>query len=57
MPHGDAVVAALEQAKLEEHHLQDLEEGAYKGRVMFLRMTDWVLSTDAASYEKIVCTY
>ncbi|MBS0359033.1 MAG: hypothetical protein JSS53_07180 [Proteobacteria bacterium] len=43
LPHGDEVLAALEEAKLKENHFQDLEQGALKGTIIFLRLLDWAL--------------
>lgn len=43
LPHGDQIMEALAGAALEERHLADLEEGARKGTVLYLRMAEWAI--------------
>ncbi|GBD49571.1 hypothetical protein [Methylopila sp. Yamaguchi] len=49
LPHGDQIMEALATANLEERHLADLEEGASKGTVLYLRMAEWALQPIALS--------
>jgi hypothetical protein len=46
IPHGDEILEALTSAKLDEGHLQDLEEGCRISSLLFLRMIDWCLTGD-----------
>ena len=43
IPHGDQILEALMSAELEDQHILDLEEGARKGALFFLRFIDWTL--------------
>jgi hypothetical protein len=43
LPHGEQIMEALASAGLEERHLADLEEGARKGAVLYLRMAEWAI--------------
>lgn len=43
LPHGDQIVGALEEAKLNAQELKDVEEGAYKGYIMYMRCVYWAL--------------
>lgn len=54
LPHGDQVLSAFKEAKLDENHLQDLEQGAMKGTIMFLRLMDWALFDKSVNNE---CKY
>jgi hypothetical protein len=40
LPHGDQILEALSNARLEASHLSDLVEGAIKGSKLFLMMLD-----------------
>lgn len=44
LPHGDQILDALKDGKLDEQHIRDLEEGASIGRTMYLRLFSWVLT-------------
>ncbi len=46
LPHGDQILAELEKAKLEPHHIQDLVEGARISTILYMRFLDWVISGD-----------
>ncbi|WP_416667684.1 hypothetical protein [Egbenema bharatensis] len=46
LPHGQQVLAALEQSNLTPSQLADLEEGARAGALLYLRMVDWMLKLD-----------
>lgn len=43
LPHGEQLLSAIEEAKLEARHFADLAEGARKGTVLYLRMAEWAL--------------
>lgn len=45
LPHGDKILEALENAKLEKSHWEDVAKGARIATVMYLRMVDWALDT------------
>jgi len=47
LPHGDQIVEALDSAKLNEYHTQELVSGALKGSWLYARIIDWVLDGDA----------
>lgn len=49
LPHGDQILAAIEDANLEANHFADLAEGARKGTVLYLRMAEWALRPDTLS--------
>lgn len=44
LPHGDQILDALKEGKLDASQLRDLEEGAAVGRTMYLRLFSWVLN-------------
>ena len=46
LPHGDQIMAALEAAHPEPHHVAQLELGAHIGMVTYLRMAEWALFPD-----------
>jgi hypothetical protein len=46
LPHGDQILAAIENASLEPHHFRDLIEGARRGTVLYLRMAEWAIRPD-----------
>lgn len=43
LPHGEEILAAVSNGKLEDRHFEDLREGARKGMTMYLRMAHWAL--------------
>lgn len=43
LPHGEQILEALASADLHETHLLDLQEGARKGTVLYLRMAEWAI--------------
>lgn len=43
LPHGQQILAAIEAADLDPQHLADLNEGARKGTVLYLRMAEWAI--------------
>ncbi|WP_296333073.1 iron-containing redox enzyme family protein [Reyranella sp.] len=43
LPHGQQILAAIEEAHLEPGHFADLNEGARKGTVLYLRMAEWAI--------------
>jgi hypothetical protein len=49
LPHGAQIMEALAAADLEPRHVADLVEGAHKGTVLYLRMAEWALRSDALS--------
>lgn len=42
LPHGDEIIEALDNASLNERQLSDVKNGAIEGKVMYLRMLNWV---------------
>jgi hypothetical protein len=49
VPHGQEIMDTLGAEALEASHVADLEEGARKGTVLYLRMAEWALDTEALS--------
>ncbi len=49
LPHGEQILDALAAARLLDHHLADLAEGARKGAVQYLRMAEWAIDPAAIS--------
>jgi len=47
LPHGDWIVSVLSNTTLEACELNDLQEGAETGAILYLRMVDWALRTDS----------
>jgi hypothetical protein len=43
LPHGNQILAAVEEGHLEPQHFADLIEGARKGTVLYLRMAEWAI--------------
>lgn len=43
LPHGNQILTAIEEGRLEESHFKDLAEGARKGTVLYLRMAEWAV--------------
>lgn len=43
LPHGDEILDYLTDAKLKEHHINDLLEGAKDGSKLFLGLLEWGL--------------
>src|SRR6185436_17302476 len=43
LPHGNQILAAIEEGGLEPRHFVDLIEGARKGTVLYLRMAEWAI--------------
>ncbi len=43
LPHGNQILAAVEDGGLEPRHFADLIEGARKGTVLYLRMAEWAI--------------
>jgi hypothetical protein len=46
LPHGDQIIAALEEIHLADQELADLVTGARQGAIMYLRMAEWALDVD-----------
>lgn len=44
LPHGDQILEALQNARLDTNHWNDLYEGSVKATVMYLRFVEWVLT-------------
>jgi hypothetical protein len=51
LAHGDQILAALSEAHLEAAHWDDVVKGAEIATVLYLRMVDWALDTQARSSE------
>jgi hypothetical protein len=47
LPHGTWIINILSNTDLDAANLSDLEEGAKVGAILYLRMVDWALHTDA----------
>jgi hypothetical protein len=47
LPHGDQIYHALDAVELSAAEIRDLRVGAAEGAVMYLRMAEWALGTDA----------
>ncbi len=46
LPHGDQIIAALNEITLTDQELLDLVTGARQGAILYLRMADWALGVD-----------
>ena len=46
LPHGDQILAALTEAKLDEAQLADVIEGSRTATLIFIRLIDWCISGD-----------
>lgn len=49
LPHGNQILAAIEEGGLEPRHFADLIEGARKGTVLYLRMAEWAIRPTSLS--------
>jgi len=49
LPHGNQILAAIEDGDLDARHFADLIEGARKGAVLYLRMAEWAIRPDSLS--------
>jgi hypothetical protein len=49
LPHGHQILGAIEESQLEPRHLADLNEGARKGAVLYLRMAEWAIRPTSLS--------
>lgn len=49
LPHGRQILEAIEKAQLEPRHFTDLNEGARKGTVLYLRMAEWAIRPSTLS--------
>jgi hypothetical protein len=47
LPHGEQIMAALDESNLESRHIADLLNGACKGTVLYLRMVEWALDVES----------
>ena len=45
-PHGEQMLSALRDARLDAPQIADLIDGARKGMVMYLRMASWAINPD-----------
>lgn len=52
LPHGDQIFEALDAAKLEPWHFEQLEEGAKIATELYLRMFAWALCGDDSSIKR-----
>lgn len=52
LPHGDQIMDALREARLEPHHLRDLEQGAEEASVMYFRMSEWAFRGEEAMWPR-----
>lgn len=49
LPHGHQILSAIEDGHLESRHYADLNEGARKGTVLYLRMAEWAIRSATLS--------